>query len=416
MLSPGKRLAGVALFSVAALAGLRLRYLYAGVAPDLRHPALPLMTVPYGRRTLPFLRLAYRFASRPGPGAGAAWHDIGGSGTLRAQVVTPVRTGTDRPGVLWLHAGGMIAGSPQIETALAAELARDLDAVVVAPAYRLAPEHPFPAQLDDAMTALYWLRANAAGLGVDAGRVAVVGASAGGGLTALVAQRAYDEGVQLRAQAMIYPMLDDRTALRDRNRRRGRLVWTASSNRFAWSAYEGERMQGEVPRYFSAARRGELGGLAPAWIGVGDLDLFYEEDVDYARRLERAGVQTTLHTVQGMYHAADGLRAGADSMRAFTADMVQHLRRHLEGLASTPGTYQPGRDALQPGSDPCVQAAGVRRAVVSCAPGDYFVAECPDFLDRCLGRGRPSGPPGRALGPAARPGSASRGIRPGSGP
>jgi acetyl esterase/lipase len=223
----------------------------------------------------------------------------------------------------------MIVGSPQIETAMAADLARALDAVVVAPAYRLAPEHPYPAQIDDAMTTLDWIHRTSTDLGVDAARVGVVGASAGGGLAALVAQRAFDEGGPVQAQAMIYPMLDDRTQGTP-ERRRGRLVWTPEANDFAWSSYLAQVVGTPEEERACAGRRTNLHGLPPAWIGVGDLDLFHDEDVAYAQRLEAAGVPTQLVVVPGIYHGADGLCAKTPSMVTFLASMTDHLRAHLD--------------------------------------------------------------------------------------
>jgi acetyl esterase/lipase len=106
--------------------------------------------------------------------------------------------------VLWIHGGGFIVGSPQLEAFGTARLARDLEVITVSPEYRLAPEHPFPAALDDCMAALRWMRSNADELGIDPDRIAVMGASAGGGLSAAVAQRSYDEGISLRAQVLVY--------------------------------------------------------------------------------------------------------------------------------------------------------------------------------------------------------------------
>ena len=131
-------------------------------------------------------------------------------------------------------------------------------------------------------------------------------------------------------QLLRYPMLDDRTVRHPRPGPRGRLAWTPRSNRFAWRRYLGRRPGGAaLPRYAAAARRTDLAGLPPAWVGVGDLDLFLDEDVDYARRLERAGVPCELLVVPGMYHGADGVRPEAESMRAFRASAVDALRRAL---------------------------------------------------------------------------------------
>jgi acetyl esterase/lipase len=129
---------------------------------------------------------------------------------------------------------------------------------------------------------------------VDTGRIAVGGASAGGGLAAALAQLVHDEGsVELAFQLLVYPMLDDRTVSRTAPAPRDLRVWTPASNRFGWSSYLGTRPGGrQAPPYAVPARREDLGGLAPVWIGVGTEDLFYDEDSEYARRLTAAGVST----------------------------------------------------------------------------------------------------------------------------
>jgi acetyl esterase/lipase len=224
----------------------------------------------------------------------------------------------------------MIVGSPQFEAGGAGRLARELGAVVVSPDYRLAPEHPFPAALDDCMTALRWMFVHAAELGIDPDRIAVVGASAGGGLSAAVAQRSHDEGIALRAQVLVYPMIDDRTVLAGDHGGRGALAWTPEANRFGWTAYLGHAPRSaDAPEYAAPARREDLAGLPPAWIGVGDLDLFYEESVAYAERLTAQAVPCTVLTVPGMYHGADGVTPKARSMVEFRASMMDHLRSHL---------------------------------------------------------------------------------------
>jgi acetyl esterase/lipase len=227
-----------------------------------------------------------------------------------------------------------MAGTAQFETQIAAPLVRDIGAVVVSPDYRLAPENPFPAALDDCVATLQWMGKHAEELGIDPDRIAVCGRSAGGGLAAAVAQRAFDQGIPLRAQVLVYPMIDDRTALRDDLADRGELTWSPKSNRFAWTAYLGREPRiSDAPEYAAPARRTDVAGLPPAWIGVGDLDVFYDEDVAYADKLKAAGVPCELVVVPGMYHGADGIVQNALSMRNFHASMVNHLRTYLDAAA-----------------------------------------------------------------------------------
>jgi acetyl esterase/lipase len=240
----------------------------------------------------------------------------------------------DRPGagLLWVHGGGLVLGRPEGDHELCSRIARDLGILVVSARYRLAPEHPFPAALDDLVAALRWLADPAAGLGVDPTRVAVGGASAGGGLAASAVQRAHDEGLPVAFQLLVYPMLDDRTVLRRDLDGRGRIGWTPRSNAFGWSAYLGHQPGVAEPRqYTAAARREDLTGLPPTWIGVGDLDLFRDEDVDYARRLAEVGVPVRLLVEPGMYHAAElRLQATVPSMRAFQQAAFDALAEGLD--------------------------------------------------------------------------------------
>lgn len=239
------------------------------------------------------------------------------------------------PALVWIHGGGTILGSPEEDHELCSQLAKATGIVVVSARYRLAPEHPFPAGHDDCYAALAWVHAHASQLGVDAGRIAVGGASAGGGLAAGVVQRAVDEGLPVAFQLLVYPMLDDRTALRPASGR-DYLVWTRASNRYAWAAYLGHAPIAEhAPAYAAPARRTDLTGLPPAWVGVGELDQFLDEDVDYARRLEAAGVPVELIVVPDMYHAADvDLHTTVPSMTRFRQQLYDAL---VGALVDGPG-------------------------------------------------------------------------------
>jgi acetyl esterase/lipase len=302
-------------------------------AAELRNPAALVTGLPMNSLTLPVIRAIMGWKSKAGHGVEVAEHRIGHQ-AIEAVVLTPTDHPAPRPAVLFLHGGGMCAGSAQLETQPAALLVRALGAVAVLPNYRLAPEYVFPSGLDDCMATLQWLLKNCAELGVDPDRIAVCGTSAGGGLAAAVAQRAHDEGTPLVAQALVSPMLDDRTALRDDLAGRGELTWSPKSNKWAWTAYLGrEPRESDAPEYASPARRADLTRLPPAWIGIGDLEVFYDESVDYAGRLESAGVPCELVTVAGMYHTAEGINKNAPSMRAFHASMVGFLRCHLNGAS-----------------------------------------------------------------------------------
>jgi len=327
-----KKVAALASAGLAALAVRRylaMRPALEQVAPELRSPVLPFVSVPYNAKTLPVIRSLYRIKTPAGSGVTVTERHIGRP-AVRVLVTTPDTQRGTRPGVLSIHGGGMIVGSPQFELGSHGRIAREVGAVVVSPDYRLAPENPFPAGLDDCMGTLHWMREHADELGIDADNIAVVGASAGGGLAAAVAQRSLDEGITLRAQVLIYPMLDDRAVLSGDDADRGRFVWTPESSRFSWTAYLGREPRMSVaPPYAAPARRDDLTGLPPAWIGVGDLDLYYDEDVAYAEKLHAFGVPCELVTVPRMYHAADGFAQSAASMQEFTAAADGHLKAHL---------------------------------------------------------------------------------------
>jgi acetyl esterase/lipase len=229
--------------------------------------------------------------------------------------------------LLWIHGGGLVMGRPEQANTWCSTLAAELGILVVSVDYRLAPEHPFPAGLTDCVTALRWLHDQADDLGVDPDRIAVGGDSAGGGLAAALCQRNRDEGgPPVCFQLLNYPMLDDRTVLRADHDGRGEFIWTPRSNRFGWSAsLGGPPSAADLPAHAAPARTTDLTGLPPAWIGVGDLDLFHDEDVDYAERLLAAGVACELHVEPGMFHGADQIVLKAPRMRAYRERMVTAL-------------------------------------------------------------------------------------------
>ncbi|MFI7444123.1 alpha/beta hydrolase [Nonomuraea indica] len=212
-----------------------------------------------------------------------------------------------RPCLYWIHGGGMMVGTPEMDDAFLAEYVERLGCVVVAVDYRLAPEHPDPAPVEDCYAGLVWTAASAAELGVDPGRLAVGGASAGGGLAAGTVLLARDRGGPAVAfQLLICPMLDDRNVTPSSHEFADAVVWNRDANLFGWRALLGDRAGGDdVSPYAAPARAGDLAGLPPAFVDVGELEVFRDEDVDYAMRLVRAGVSTELHLYPGAFHGFD---------------------------------------------------------------------------------------------------------------
>jgi acetyl esterase/lipase len=210
--------------------------------------------------------------------------------------------------LFWIHGGGYLIGRAVQDDRLCAETARALGIVVVSVSYRLGPRHPAPEPQDDCHAGWMWLQQAAASLGVDPARIVVGGQSAGGGLAACLAQRLRDEGRAVPVgQWLFCPMLDDRTAARrelDAIRHR---VWNNRLNAAGWRSLLAVAPGSDVvPPYAVAARRTDLRGLPPAWIGVGDIDLFHDEDRAYAERLRQAGVDVAFDVTPGAPHAFEG--------------------------------------------------------------------------------------------------------------
>jgi acetyl esterase/lipase len=200
--------------------------------------------------------------------------------------------------------------------------------------YRLAPEAPFPAPQEDCLCGLIWLAAHSEELGIDAARIAIIGESAGGGLAAATALMARDtKSANITGQILVYPMLDHRTGS-DRcpygNKLTGEFVWDRPSNRFGWEALRGDYEPDDGTKgWFSPAMADDLVGLPATWIGVGSLDLFLDENLDYAQRLVSAGVPLELHVYPGAIHGFDMMGHTAIA-QAFNQDLLRGIRRVLK--------------------------------------------------------------------------------------
>lgn len=243
--------------------------------------------------------------------------------------VINARPGENRPAILHTHGGGYILGAAEWEIGRLQAIAKELGCVIVTVEYRLAPETRYTGSIEDNYAGLVWLYRHAESLGVDRERIALLGESAGGGHAALLALTARDRGeVPLVLQTLIYPMLDDRTgSSRQMPPHIGVVGWNAASNRFAWESFLGTRPGGDnVPAAGVPARRTDLSGLAPAFIGVGGVDLFVSESLDYARRLTEAGVMTQMHLVPGAFHGFDHIRDARPAI-LFNKSKMNALRR-----------------------------------------------------------------------------------------
>lgn len=254
-----------------------------------------------------------------------------GAPDVRVLVYLPKSAPRPLPALLWVHGGGYVLGGADQDDAQVKSIVHPIGCAAVSVDYRLAPETPFPGPVEDCYAALKWLHAHASELGVDANRIAIGGASAGGGLAAGLGLLTRDRGeVPLAFQLLIYPMLDDRTVtVADPHPYAGEFIWTAAANRFGWTALLGrEPGSAGVSPYAAAARAERLAGLPPTYICVGALDLFLEENLEYARRLMREGVPTELHVYPGAYHGFN-MAVDAQVTKAYTRDFMDALRRAL---------------------------------------------------------------------------------------
>jgi acetyl esterase/lipase len=252
-----------------------------------------------------------------------------GAPDVRVLLYRPQNISPPVPALLWIHGGGYVAGLAEQAEPQLKLMASTLGCVAVSVDYRLAPETPHPGPVEDCYAALQWVYRNARELGIDARRIAIGGDSAGGGLAAGLALLTRDRGeVPLVLEFLIYPMLDDRTVtVADPHPYTGEFIWTPEANRFGWSALLGQEPGGpDVSPYAAAARAQQLEGLPPTYICVGMLDLFLEEDMEYARRLIRAGVPTELHIYPGAFHGFPRV-AEASVAQAHTRDYLNALSR-----------------------------------------------------------------------------------------
>jgi len=299
--------------------------------PELQASFKKIPNFPYHnwwfRRALPALvNLCKSFRKeKPTPGVATSLHR---AGKVSVKVYRAT-TGQPRGAVLWFHGGGYILGDASVNDVECNLMALKANVLVASVNYRLAPENPFPAALEDGVAAWRWLRVFAEEQGINPTQIIVAGQSAGGGLAAACVQKLFDEaGEQPAAQMLLYPMLDDRTANNRELDVLGHRMWSNRSNRAAWRMYLGQEPgEDTLWSYAAPARRSNLSGLPPAWIGVGQADLFYEECVQYSERLQACSVTCEFVSVPGAPHAFDAVAADTQLSRQFRENYLDFLNR-----------------------------------------------------------------------------------------
>ena len=250
-----------------------------------------------------------------------------GEPDITVRIYRPVHATGTLPGIFFIHGGGMVLGNVAGEDPVATLICDQVQAVVVSVEYRLSPEHPHPAPVEDCYAGLAWMAKNAAELGFDPDRLAIYGASAGGGLTIATALLARDRGGPAVSFMMpIYPMVDDTNTTASSQEITDIGIWDRAGNIEAWAWYLGGK---DADRYAAPTRAEDLAGLPPAFIDVGTVDLFRDEDIAFAQRLMAAGVPTELHVHPGSYHAAETFAPDAALSRRIWDLRLDALRRAL---------------------------------------------------------------------------------------
>ena len=256
-------------------------------------------------------------------------HEVPGTDGVLVRVHRPVGAAGALPCLYWMHGGGLILGSYVGDDARFDRWSPMFGLVGVSVEYRLAPETPYPGPLEDCYAGLRWVYQHAGELGVDPARIGIGGPSAGGNLAAGLALLARDRGeIPITYQLLIYPMLDDRQATP--SSQWPDPIWPPAANTYGWTSYLGDRRRApDVPVYAAPARASDLAGLPPTLIAVGAVDVFSDEDIDYAVRLRHAGVPVDLHVYTGAPHGFDGLAAESAVARRASRDIDEWLGTQL---------------------------------------------------------------------------------------
>ncbi len=260
-------------------------------------------------------------------------HHIAGpaGNSLKVLQFAPPHRTRALPALVYYHGGAFAMTYASLHMRAAERYALEANCQVFLADYRLAPRHLFPAGFDDCYAALEWVAANAAGLGVDPARIAVMGDSAGGAMTAGVAQRALDEGgPSLCGQLMVFPVLDRKCDTPSARDFVDVPLWNASSNRRMWEMYLPDAHADEVPAYASPADREQLAQLPAAYVETAEFDPLRDEGIEYANRLAVSGVETELNQTCGTVHGFDAVSSSAITQEAYRT-RVGFLRKVFSG-------------------------------------------------------------------------------------
>ncbi len=295
-------------------------------------PLLDLSDIPTARVTMLERRATAAADAQPSPTVVRQDHlvpGLNGAPDVLVRHYRPTRQSGPLPCLYWIHGGGHMLGEVGQDDLVMDHVVDTVGCAAVSVDWRRAPEHPFPAPMDDCYAGLAWTYQQAAELGVDPERIAIGGASSGGGSAAGLALLARDLGdIPVCFQLLIYPMLDDRNITPASMTLTDPRVWNRAANLAGWQAYVGDAAGTDrVSPYAAPARATDLAGLPPAYLAVGDLDLFIDEDTEYAQRLQQAGVPTELHVYPGGSHAFESYAPGSALARRFVRDRDDALRQ-----------------------------------------------------------------------------------------
>jgi acetyl esterase/lipase len=297
--------------------------------PEIREAVRDIPAFVFSAETVPMMRQNAVFSPVAAPDVERTELTTGPYGGVDMTVLRHRDAVGNLPVLFWMHGGGMVIGNRFMDDFRLCEWCRSLSCVCISVEYRLAPEAPYPAAIDDCDEGLRYVIDHAGDLGINPRRIGLAGRSAGGGLAAALALRWRDRGDDRVAfQYLEYPMLDDRmntpSSMLD-----GLPLWSRESNAFGWRAYLGDRYGSDhVPPDAAPARASELAGLPPTFITVGTADCLRDEAIDFAARLCRADVSTELHVYAGAVHGFD-MFADCAVVRCAARDSADWLARQF---------------------------------------------------------------------------------------